>query len=140
MLGCEHIVISRGRAARAAAPKAGTQDAGPPGVPRLRAGARSGGRLSRSVERMVRIDRKAVDSDVVKVTALLDLLLGAVMAGRAQGQQFAGDEGVPVSTMRDDVIDHARGGDDPAGQAELAQGMSVTGMRFHVCRDQRAHA
>jgi len=69
---------------------------------------------------MPRINRPAVDADIQGITALL----GTVMTLDTKTLQLASQELVPVSTMRNDVIGHARHPHDTARKAEHAQWVS----------------
>jgi hypothetical protein len=80
---------------------------------------------TRAIERMLRINRKAVESDVVAIAAQLNLAFCRVVARLAQALQLAGDERRPVAVMRLDVIHHVRHCDAPACQTELAQWLDL---------------
>jgi hypothetical protein len=70
-----------------------------------------------AIDRMPRIERKAIQADVGIITVYLFKLLGAGMAGRAKALQFAEQKPVPVSMMRSDMISDRRRRDAPGGQA-----------------------
>ena len=72
---------------------------------------------------MVRIGRKAIETDVAAIAAQLDLPLRRPMTRLAQALQLASDELGPVAPMRRDVIDHVRRRYDSALQTERAQRM-----------------
>ena len=69
---------------------------------------------------MPRINRPSVDADIQGVTALL----GTVMTLDTKALQLTSQELVPVSAMRDDVIDHDRRPHDAASEAKRAQWVS----------------
>jgi hypothetical protein len=74
-----------------------------------------------AIERMLRINRIAVETDVAAIATQLDLPLRRIVTLFTKALQLAGAERGPVATMWFDVIDHGCHCDAPAFQTEFAQ-------------------
>jgi hypothetical protein len=90
-----------------------------PGASRC-AGSRE--RVVRLINRMARVDRPPSDGvDLMRIAALL----GSVMAGSAEALEVAHAERRPITSVRDDVVHHAREHREPFRGAHTAHGLGL---------------
>jgi hypothetical protein len=87
-------------------------------------GQDAGSSSSFSVDKMPRIKRPAVETDVCAESTLFNLFFGAVVAVLAQRLKSTGPEQGPIAAVGHDVIDHGRWHHKPLFEAELAERMN----------------